>query len=160
MAAKTCTECKESKALSEYAVRKNRPIGHSAKCKQCVRKYYHLTKAERKRTQKAYREKNKNSRKKYMKEYQKNNLHIFKEANNRRRALEKSNVCKCCSKEEMQAFYKECPEGHHVDHIRPLSKGGKHCLKNIQQIPKDLNLSKGTKNIIYLTSKGETLCAL
>ena len=32
---------------------------------------------------------------------------------------------------------------YHVDHIKPISKGGLHCLSNLQVLPADLNMSKG-----------------
>lgn len=34
----------------------------------------------------------------------------------------------------------------HVDHIIPLSKGGKHAIDNLQVVPAKWNLSKGNKN--------------
>jgi len=34
----------------------------------------------------------------------------------------------------------------HVDHIVPLSKGGRHCLSNLQVVPEYWNLSKGNRN--------------
>ena len=34
----------------------------------------------------------------------------------------------------------------HVDHIVPLSKGGRHCLTNLQVVPEHWNLSKGNRN--------------
>ncbi len=34
----------------------------------------------------------------------------------------------------------------HVDHIVPLSKGGRHCLTNLQVVPEYWNLSKGNRN--------------
>ena len=34
----------------------------------------------------------------------------------------------------------------HVDHIEPLSKGGKHAINNLQVVPALWNLSKGNRN--------------
>jgi len=34
----------------------------------------------------------------------------------------------------------------HVDHIKPLSKGGKHAISNLQVVPATWNLSKGNRN--------------
>ena len=33
-----------------------------------------------------------------------------------------------------------------VDHIQPLSKGGKHAIDNLQVVPADWNRSKGNRN--------------
>jgi 5-methylcytosine-specific restriction endonuclease McrA len=33
----------------------------------------------------------------------------------------------------------------HVDHVRPLAKGGKHCLHNLQLLTPLENMRKGAK---------------
>lgn len=35
----------------------------------------------------------------------------------------------------MQNFYLNCPDGHEVDHIIPISRGGLHTLSNLQYLP-------------------------
>jgi 5-methylcytosine-specific restriction endonuclease McrA len=42
-------------------------------------------------------------------------------------------------------FYYSCPEGYEVDHIVPISKGGKHCLSNLQYLSKEENRKKATR---------------
>lgn len=42
-------------------------------------------------------------------------------------------------------FYKNCPDGYEVDHIIPISKGGKHNLCNLQYLTFEENRSKGSK---------------
>jgi hypothetical protein len=42
-------------------------------------------------------------------------------------------------------FYKNCPQGYEVDHIHPVSKGGKHCLSNLQYLTCEDNRSKSAK---------------
>ena len=49
------------------------------------------------------------------------------------------------SPEQKQAcdqFYFNCPEGHQVDHIFPLAKGGIHHPWNLQTLTAEENLSK------------------
>ena len=49
------------------------------------------------------------------------------------------------SQEEQDAvieFYANCPPGHHVDHVYPISKGGKHCISNLQYLPAHDNCVK------------------
>ena len=45
----------------------------------------------------------------------------------------------------LQRFYAELPEGHVVDHIIPLAKGGKHCLSNLQWLKKEDNFLKAAR---------------
>lgn len=42
-------------------------------------------------------------------------------------------------------FYKNCPEGYEVDHIHPISKGGKHKLSNLQYLTRKDNMKKYDK---------------
>lgn len=45
----------------------------------------------------------------------------------------------------IRKIYSECPEGHEVDHIIPLSKGGLHHQDNLQYLPRKINRSKGSR---------------
>lgn len=48
-------------------------------------------------------------------------------------------------KKRIKLFYAGCPEGHEVDHIIPVSKGGKHCMENLQYLTKLENRRKSDK---------------
>lgn len=45
----------------------------------------------------------------------------------------------------IREIYENCPEGYEVDHILPLSLGGKHHEDNLQYLPKELNRKKGNR---------------
>ncbi len=45
----------------------------------------------------------------------------------------------------IQQIYENCPDGHEVDHIIPISKGGLHHQDNLQYLPRQLNRQKGNK---------------
>ena len=45
----------------------------------------------------------------------------------------------------IQKFYQDCPIGHEVDHIIPISKGGLHTLDNLQYLTIHENRKKSNK---------------
>jgi 5-methylcytosine-specific restriction endonuclease McrA len=45
----------------------------------------------------------------------------------------------------LQQFYLNCPKGHEVDHIIPISKGGLHSLENLQYLTITENRKKSNK---------------
>jgi len=46
-------------------------------------------------------------------------------------------------------IYDICPDGYEVDHIIPLSKGGRHAPDNLQYLTHDDNIRKGNRDIDY-----------
>lgn len=61
-----------------------------------------------------------------------------------RRSLIKKSL-KAGEEEAIIEFYKNCSPSNHVDHIKPLSKGGTHTLGNLQYLTTLDNLKKGNK---------------
>lgn len=67
-----------------------------------------------------------------------------------RRALKKRAAPSWCDDASVREFYRECPSGHHVDHIIPLNGDnmcGLHVLANLQYLPAQNNLEKSNKVI-------------
>lgn len=67
-----------------------------------------------------------------------------------RRANKKAANCNCCQtpdgKANMALVYAIGRKlGLHVDHVKPLAKGGRHCLHNLQYLTPLDNLRKGAK---------------
>lgn len=75
--------------------------------------------------------------------YKNKNPHKIKEASARRRAR-KQNCAISEDRDALDAFYENCPEGYEVDHILPLSLGGKHCLSNLQYLTAKENRFKSS----------------
>ena len=48
-------------------------------------------------------------------------------------------------KDKIKMIYANCPKGHEVDHIVPLSKGGKHHENNLQYLTVEENRRKSNK---------------
>ena len=70
---------------------------------------------------------------------------IHNEAWQRYMAKRKNQTPKNIDIEALQEFYKNCPEGYEVDHIIPISKGGLHCLENLQYLTISENRRKSNK---------------
>ena len=129
---------------------------------------------------KLYREANKDKQKEYYKVYRLNNLDkevIRNKAwalNNpdkkrakhslRRARVKKVNDIKTLADRKQlvdlfkQALKREEETGYgwHVDHTIPITKGGRHCLTNLQVVPASWNLSKGNRHerkFVYATKE-------
>jgi hypothetical protein len=65
----------------------------------------------------------------------------------RRRARIKNQTPKLNDEEKtkLQEYYLNCPEGHEVDHIQPIAKGGLHHPDNLQILTKSENRKKWCK---------------
>ena len=64
----------------------------------------------------------------------------------KRRARLQAQVCDCCTADDFRPIYKEATSrGLHVDHEKPLAKGGLHCLTNLQLLSPHENMSKGAR---------------
>lgn len=46
-------------------------------------------------------------------------------------------------RKEIREFYRNRPQGFHVDHIIPIGKGGRHHISNLQYLTAEQNWEKG-----------------
>jgi hypothetical protein len=70
------------------------------------------------------------------------------ERNIKRKYKEKLSIVPWSETKEIKEFYKNCPEGYHVDHIIPIQGdlvSGLHVLNNLQYLTAQENLSKSNK---------------
>ncbi len=88
-----------------------------------------------------------------LREYRKNNPHKTREWYQNRRArmrgrLPKGTVAKMFASQKERCAYCQnlLGNGYHVDHIIPLSRGGRHVVDNIQLLCKTCNLRKSAKD--------------
>jgi len=91
--------------------------------------------------QKEWREKNKEYHNAYIRAYRKENREKVYACNAQYRAKRKGDI----DPELLALVYAECPKGMHVDHIVPISKGGKNEVGNLQYLTPEENYSKGSK---------------
>lgn len=99
--------------------------------------------------QKTYSEQHKEKIKLKCKKHYKNNKYLYTARSARRRALKKYAALKEFD-QEIKEIYKNCPEGHHVDHIMPLNHPnlcGLHVPWNLQYLTAEENLKKSNKVI-------------
>lgn len=120
---KFCSSCKEVKDLDEYYFNSSKVHGTSDVCKEC-------SKQSRKD---AYA-------KDPQKEIQANDI--------RKRRKNELQTPIWANTDVIAEFYRNRPEGMHVDHIEPLNGEfvcGLHVIDNLQYLPAQENLSKGNK---------------
>jgi hypothetical protein len=169
---KKCVRCGESKPLGEfyvygYTTRQSKPgTRYESRCKPCAqerRREDYIKHARREeKNRRDWRRRNVDHVKRYNEERQKLDEVKARKALNQR--LRKARMrAQAGDNAEIRAIYAEamriqkiiacCPvfdlpelgKKMHVDHVRPLARGGKHEASNLQILPIGINMRKGTK---------------
>ena len=128
-----CYVCKEIYSYDFYHVNTHNKNGLSKECKSCcsIRNTSQKVRDQKKR----YRDSTEGRS-------------IRRAGVAKRRASKQQRTPIWSETEEIKEFYKNCPEGYHVDHIIPLQGervSGFHVLSNLQYLPAEENLSKSNK---------------
>lgn len=164
---KLCTCCKIEKPLFDFSPDKRIASGVQSRCKPC---YAQIMKERRTINPQAHRESVKKSTlKNYSAKLARNNKYRLENPekvkkwkrkdrienksriladNAKRRSLQQGETSKKIEQlYALRDFYISMSLGDnfHVDHIIPLSRGGKHIFDNLQVIPAIDNLRKGAK---------------
>lgn len=168
---KKCTRCGKTQPPSEFYNDRQKKDGLSSHCKTCdnarSREYYAKNSEGVKARVKQYDEENRERKLEYLREYgakrrkeqpekekarhkqyYEDNQYRFRAQCAKYRAAKKRQTPAWADHEAICEFYKNCPEGFHVDHIYPINGktvSGLHVLKNLQYLPAEENLRKGNK---------------
>lgn len=162
---KTCTRCKTEKPLFDFSPDKRLKSGVQSCCKNCFAEMAQIKRAEnpqphrdsiKRSTQKHYEKKLARNRR-----YRAAQPEKVKAWKQKDRTLNKSRILADNAKRRalfsekltvevkqvyaLRDFYQAMSLGEvfHVDHVVPLSKGGRHVYENLQVIPAIDNLRKG-----------------
>ena len=101
-----------------------------------------------------YQEDKLEQRREYAKEHYKKNKSKYIANAKKRKALQYDSYCELTREQQLEIYdtYKRCREitektgiEHHVDHIKPLSKGGLHHPDNLQILTAKENMMKKAK---------------
>ena len=164
MESKKCTKCNETKLVSEFTKRKSHSTGYASECKECKKamdkawyianKDKHYTKMREwvvnnkeqvKSYHQEYRVSNRDTINDNNKRYKARNPHIVKANKAKRRAAIFKAITTTTCLITVQRIYESCPKGYHVDHIKPLARGGAHHQDNLCYLPAAFNISKSDK---------------
>lgn len=159
---KPCSKCREVKPLTSFNKDKSRKLGVTPQCKDCMGATARAWAKNNRERHNANCLKWQKNNPEYVRSWAQANREAMREADRRWR---KNNPSKVAEKSaRRRAAYKDTndprigalyaiaacfrAEGRdvHVDHIRPLSKGGTHTFENLQILTAEDNLRKGTKS--------------
>tara|TARA_R110000787_G_C13344760_1_gene438539 strand:+ start:43 stop:504 length:462 start_codon:yes stop_codon:yes gene_type:complete len=148
---KTCNDCKASKDTVDFYKNRTYADGLQSRCKVCSKQKAKTYYIDNKVKVKAYQVRTAPNIKTVAKKYRAVNADRFAaqygagNAVNRGGVLSEIYNVDLCRPvyAEARRLTKETGILHHVDHIKPLNKGGLHCQTNIQVLTATENQVKG-----------------
>ena len=152
---KTCLDCKQTLQLSAFTNNKSAKDGLCVYCRTCMairnKAYRNKDQDAWQKKQKAYQQKYRAENVERLVEYRKKRYPQIKARVQHHQVLRKRKLKERSfphEKNMLIEFYRKCPEGHHVDHIVPISNPlvcGLHVIANLQYLPATDNLKKTNK---------------
>lgn len=158
MPMKTCSKCKQLKALDLFGISSASKDGKHNRCKECCNKHaveYRNKNPEKvKESKRQYREANLEKVKEYQKQYCSSNPEKYKNYCSKRRSNKAANgVFKVTEKELKKLYSSSCIycgslNSIEADHVIPISKGGRHSIGNLVPACRSCNASKKNKFLV------------
>ena len=161
-----CKDWREKKIVENSSFYKEEYYKNHNKNKRKQRNFYHKNIAKCLIAQKKWRQENlelvrkisnnwKKNNPDKVKKYKEDNKELYRECARRRRARKRQATIQTFTIKElndrMSVFGYRCAYCNgpfeHIDHVKPLSKGGPHCLSNLRPACKACNLSKHAKKL-------------
>lgn len=158
MTSKACTKCGEIKKLTEFYKDSRYRSGHRTQCKACdaiKAKKWKMANSERWDSyMRSWRSQNKEKTTQNLVDWRNQNRKRLHEQLHRRRVrLQKGSIYVISKKDLKRLYSSKCvscgsAERISLDHIIPISRGGRHSIGNLQPMCPSCNSSKRDKFMV------------
>jgi len=155
---KTCSKCALSKPLAEFYPYKSSPDGHQARCKRChiqaVRRSEVKHRDSMLARRRAYAKRETKRIAEQSATYQKTHPEVFANIMQRRRARAKHSGVFLVTAKDLKRLYAQpciyCGSriSVEIDHVLPISRGGRHSIGNLAPACMKCNRSKNAKTVM------------